>query len=60
MEDDAIRGGLMVEELTGTVVQGVLVLAQRAKDSMLSLWDVCSIPGLTQWVKDPVLPQAVA
>ena len=38
--------------------RGVPIVAQQVKNPMSILEDVGSIPGLTQWVKDVVLPQA--
>ena len=35
-------------------------MAQQVKNLTIINENVCSIPGLTQWVKDPVLLQAVA
>jgi len=40
-------------------MQGVPVVAQRVTKPTSIYEDVGSIPGLTRWVKDPVLPQAV-
>ena len=37
--------------------QGVPVVAQRLRTQHSVCVDVGSIPGLTQWVKDPILPQ---
>ena len=39
---------------------GVLVVAQRVKNPASIQKNVGSIPGLTQWVKDLVLPQVAA
>ena len=39
---------------------GVPVVAQGVKNETRIHGDVGSIPGLTQWVKDLVLPQSVA
>ena len=36
----------------------VPVVAQRVKNLNSCLEDMGSTPGLAQWVKDPVLPQA--
>ena len=35
-------------------------MAQQAKNPTSIHKDAASIPGLTQWDKDPVLPQAAA
>ena len=37
----------------------VPIVTQQVKNSTSIHGDVGSIPGLTQWVKDSVLPQAV-
>ena len=39
---------------------GVPVVAQWVKNQHSIRENVGSIPGLSQWVKDPALPQAVA
>ena len=41
-------------------IEGVSVVAQWVKNWHIVCEDVISIPSLTQWVKDPVLPQVVA
>ena len=38
--------------------EGVPVVAQQVKNPANIYEDVCLIPGLAQWVKDMVLPQA--
>ena len=40
--------------------KGVPIVAQRVKNPKSIHEDVSLIPGFTQWVKDPVLPQATA
>ena len=37
-------------------VPGVPVVAQQLTNPTSTREDVGSIPGLTQWIKDPVLP----
>ena len=37
----------------------VPIVAQQVKNPTSILEDLCSVPGLAQWVKDPALPQAV-
>ena len=41
-------------------VIGILVVAQRVKDLISAHENVGLISGLTHWVKDPALLQAVA
>ena len=41
------------------VLAGVPVVAQQVKNPITTHEDEGSIPGLVQWVKDPVLTQAV-
>ena len=48
-----IRTGLKFQ------LSGVAIVAQQVKNSSSIHEDVGSIPGLTQWVKDLALPQAV-
>ena len=36
------------------------MVTQQVKNPTNIHEDMCSIPGLTQWVKDPALPQATA
>ena len=43
-----------------SVYQGVPIVAQWVKNATNIHKDVGSIPALTQWVKDPALPQAAA
>ena len=38
---------------------GVPIVAQRVKNPISIHEDADLIPGLSQWVKDPVLPQTV-
>ena len=42
------------------LIQGVPFVAQQVKNPATIHEDVGSIPGLNQWVKDPVSPRAVA
>ena len=42
------------------LTQGVPVVAQQVKNLTSIQEDAALIPGLTQWIKDPVLPQAAA
>ena len=47
------------EEVTGTLLESSLWPSGLQTQSCLCE-DVCGIPGLAQWVKDPVLLQAAA
>ena len=40
-------------------ILGVTIVAQQVKNPTSMHEDVGLIPGLSQWVKDPVLPRAV-
>ena len=40
-------------------LQGVPIVAEQVTNLTSIHKDVCQIPGPTQWVKDPALPQAV-
>ena len=40
-------------------MERIPVVAQRVTNPITIHEDMDSIPGLTQWVKDPLLPQAV-
>ena len=40
--------------------EGVAIVAQQVKNPPITREDVGSNPGLSWWVKDPALPQAVA
>ena len=39
---------------------GVAIVAQRVKNTAQCCEDAGWIPGLVRWIRDPVLPQALA
>ena len=45
---------------TDFLILGVPVMVQQVKNPASIHEDEASIPGLVQWVKDPMLPQALA
>ena len=55
MLGSAIKRVLKIEKM----VHGVPIVAQQVKDPRSVCEDVGLIPGLVQWIKDPVLLQAV-